>query len=154
MRAGFMSFGSGLLFAFGLGLSGMTQPAKVVGFLDFAGNWDPSLAFVMLGAIGVHTVLSRFILHRPTPFFANAFSVPTRNDVDPKLIGGAALFGAGWGLGGFCPGPALTSVGTGSFTVLIFVGAMMAGMGLFKLIENIGVPQTVRPNITGSIVDV
>jgi len=149
-----MSFGSGLLFAFGLGLSGMTQPAKVVGFLDFAGNWDPSLAFVMLGAIGVHTILSRFILHRPAPFFATTFSVPTRNDVDPKLIGGAALFGAGWGLGGFCPGPALTSVGTGSFTVLIFVGAMIAGMMLFKLVENVGTRQTVHSNIAGSIVDV
>ena len=154
MRAGFMSFGSGLLFAFGLGLSGMTQPAKVVGFLDFAGNWDPSLAFVMLGAIMVHMVLSRLILHRPAPFFATAFSVPTRNDIDPKLIGGAALFGAGWGLGGFCPGPALTSLATGSFTVLIFVGAMIAGMGLFKLVENVGMRQTVRSNIGGSIVDV
>ncbi len=154
MRAGFMSFASGLLFAFGLGLSGMTQPAKIVGFLDFAGNWDPSLAFVMLGAIGVHTVLSRLILHRPAPFFANAFSVPTRTDVDPKLIGGAALFGAGWGLGGFCPGPALTSVATGSVTVLIFVAAMMAGMLLFKLVENVGTRQTVRPHIGESIVDV
>ena len=103
---------------------------------------------------GVHIILSRFILHRPAPFFASAFAVPTRNDIDPKLIGGAALFGAGWGLGGFCPGPALTSVATGSVTVLIFIGAMMAGMLLFKLVENVGTQQTVRPTIAGSIVDV
>lgn len=154
MRAGCLSFASGLLFAVGLGLGGMTQPAKVVGFLDFAGNWDPSLACVMIGAIGVHGLLSRMILHRSTPVFSTAFSVPSRSDVDPKLVGGAALFGAGWGLGGFCPGPALTSLATGSATVLIFVGAMLAGMILFRLVENVGTPQTVRPPLGESIVDV
>jgi hypothetical protein len=131
------AFVSGLLFAIGLGISGMTQPAKVTAFLDFAGNWDPSLACVMIGAIMVHAVLYRLIRRRPVPLFASTFSVPTRTDIDPRLIGGAALFGIGWGLGGFCPGPAVTSLASGQVSVAIFVAAMVVGMYLYKLIEGL-----------------
>ena len=124
-------FLGGALFAVGLAVSGMTQPQKVIGFLDFAGSWDPSLMFVMVGAIGVNLVLLRLTLRRKAPVFAAAFQIPTRNDIDGRLLGGAALFGIGWGLAGFCPGPALTSLGTGSMKVVAFVGAMAVGMRLF-----------------------
>lgn len=126
-------FLAGALFAVGLAVSGMTQPAKVVGFLDVFGTWDPSLAFVMGGAVLVNMAFFRLTVRRPAPFFAAAFNLPTRTDLDPRLIGGAALFGLGWGLGGFCPGPALTSLPAASASVLTFVGAMFAGMWLFKL---------------------
>jgi hypothetical protein len=130
------AFVSGLLFAVGLGISGMTQPAKVTAFLDFTGNWDPSLACVMIGAITVHAVLYRVIRRRSSPLFASAFSVPTRQDIDLRLVGGAALFGVGWGLGGFCPGPAVTSLASGHASVVLFAAAMIAGMYLYKLLEN------------------
>ena len=135
------SFASGLIFALGLGISGMTQPAKVTAFLDFFGNWDPSLACVMIGAITVHAVLYRLIRHRSSPLFASAFSIPTRQDLDLRLVGGAALFGVGWGLGGFCPGPAVTSLVSGRGSVVIFVAAMIAGMYLYKLVEGLGLRQ-------------
>jgi hypothetical protein len=130
------AFVSGLIFAIGLGLGGMTQPAKVTAFLDFAGNWDPSLAFVMGGAVLVYAPLYHLIRRRSTPLFASTFSVPTRTDLDPRLLGGAALFGIGWGLGGFCPGPAVTSLASGHISVVTFVASMLAGMYLFKLIDN------------------
>lgn len=136
MNALLMSFVSGLIFAVGLALSGMTQPAKVTAFLDFAGDWDPSLALVMIGAILVHAVLYRLIRHRPSPVFASTFAVPTRKDIDVRLVGGAALFGIGWGLGGFCPGPAITALASGRMAVVIFVVSMLAGMYLYKLEES------------------
>jgi uncharacterized membrane protein YedE/YeeE len=129
------AFVSGVVFAVGLGLGGMTQPAKVIGFLDFAGNWDPSLAFVMIGAITIHAALYRMIHNRSSPPFSSTPSVPARVDIDPRLMGGAAIFGLGWGIGGFCPGPALTSLASGSASVLTFVVAMVAGMSLYKLTE-------------------
>lgn len=135
MNSRIAAFVSGLVFALGLGLSGMTQPAKVTAFLDITGEWDPSLAFVMVGAILVHAVLSRLIRHRQTPLFASTFTIPTRTDIDARLVGGAALFGIGWGLSGFCPGPAITSLVSGNVSVVIFVAAMLAGMYLFKLTE-------------------
>ena len=125
------AFVAGLLFAVGLGVGGMTQPAKVFGFLDVAGKWDPSLAFVMLGAIAVHATAMRGILGRRTPLFAVRFALPTRRDVDARLVAGAALFGAGWGLVGYCPGPAVTALGGGVPTAAIFVPAMVAGMWVF-----------------------
>lgn len=134
MRLEAVSFVSGLVFAVGLALSGMTQPAKVLGFLDVSGTWDPSLAFVMMGAIGVHALCYRFIRRRPAPIFAPEFALPTSQRVDAPLLLGAALFGVGWGLGGFCPGPALTSLVTGAPKVLVFVGAMLAGMYLHRLV--------------------
>lgn len=127
---------TGALFALGLALSGMTQPAKVLGFLDLFGSWDPTLMFVMGGAIMVHAPIYWLVVRkRPKPAFAQAFSLPVRRDVDKRLLGGAVLFGLGWGVAGFCPGPALVSVSTLTPTVLVFVGAMVAGMVLFHEIE-------------------
>jgi len=142
----FTAFLSGVVFAVGLGLSGMTQPAKVTAFLDFAGDWDPSLAFVMIGAIGVYATLYRFIRRLPAPFFSPTFALPTRTDIDFRLVGGAALFGVGWGLGGFCPGPALTSLASGKTSVLLFVASMLVGMYLYKLVENSGIRQATTPH--------
>lgn len=117
----------GLVFALGLAVSGMTQPAKVIGFLDVAGNWDPALAFVMGGAVTVTFFGYRWVLRRPMPVFGVHFDIPTRKDIDGKLVLGAALFGLGWGMAGFCPGPALVAVAGGSVDVLLFVAAMFAG---------------------------
>lgn len=120
---------AGLLFGLGLLVSGMTQPAKVVGFLDLSGTWDPSLAFVMAGAASVYAVLFHVIKRRRhDPWLDNTFHVPTRRDIDAPLVVGAALFGVGWGLGGLCPGPALVAAASGSFSAIAFVGAMLAGM--------------------------
>jgi uncharacterized protein len=125
-------FAIGLIFGFGLLLSGMSDPAKVLNFLDLAaipvGTWDPSLAFVMVGAIVVGFAGYRSVLRRPRPLFAERFHLPTRHDVDSRLVTGAAIFGVGWGLVGFCPGPALTALGFGSRSAVIFVFAMFAGM--------------------------
>lgn len=121
---------SGLLFGIGLGVSGMTLPSKVLGFLDVAGDWDPSLAFVMVGAIAVYAGLSWLIRKRPSPWFRSQFAIPTRRDLDPRLIAGAALFGVGWGIGGFCPGPALVTLGAALPSAIVFTAAMIAGMVL------------------------
>ncbi|MGR8919654.1 MAG: DUF6691 family protein [Gammaproteobacteria bacterium] len=117
----------GALFAVGLGISGMTQPAKVLGFLDVFGAWDPALMFVMGGAVTVTFAGYRWVLKRPMPLLAAKFEIPSRRDIDLPLIGGAALFGLGWGTAGFCPGPAITALASGSLDVLVFVGAMFAG---------------------------
>jgi uncharacterized membrane protein YedE/YeeE len=130
MKALLTSFVSGLVFAIGLGISGMTRPIKVIGFLDFFGAWDASLAFVMFGAIALYFVAQRITAKMRSPLLAPKFALPTRNDLDAKLILGAAIFGAGWGLGGFCPGPALTSLASGALPVLFFVIAMVTGMYL------------------------
>lgn len=122
------AFVAGLVFAVGLGLSGMTQPSKVIGFLNVSGDWDPSLAFVMGGAIAVHLTVNRFVQKRGRPLLADIFHLPTRQDVDAKLVLGAVLFGVGWGLGGFCPGPALVSAAAGQASALVFVAAMTVGM--------------------------
>ena len=126
---------SGFLFAFGLGLGGMTQPAKVVGFLNIAGDWDPSLACVMVGALLVHSSLVRLVLRRAKPIFASRFVLPTRADLDVPLIAGAALFGVGWGLVGFCPGPAVTALGAGMPEAAVFVPAMLVGMAIEHFFE-------------------
>jgi uncharacterized protein len=126
------ALGAGLLFAVGLGISGMTLPTKVIGFLDFFGDWDPSLAFVMGGAVAVHLVLHRLILRRPDPVLGGGFRLPARGEIDGRLVGGSALFGIGWGMGGFCPGPALVGLVTFLPGVLVFVGGMVLGMGLFR----------------------
>ncbi|MEZ4369770.1 MAG: DUF6691 family protein [Polyangiaceae bacterium] len=122
----------GLIFAVGLGLAGMTQPAKVVGFLNFTGRWDPSLAFVMLGAIGVNLVLFRLVLKRKSPLFEGLFQVPGNNHLDQRLIMGSAIFGVGWGLAGYCPGPAIVSTGGGNGHAVLFTAAMLIGMLLFR----------------------
>jgi len=128
------AFFCGLIFAFGLGLSGMTQPAKVVGFLDFTGAWDPSLAMVMIGAIAVHSLSYRSIVRRPSPLLAESFRLPSASAIDHRLLVGAALFGVGWGLVGYCPGPAVTAVGGASRPALLFVPAMMAGIALYHFL--------------------
>lgn len=120
----------GALFGIGLLLSGMTQPAKVIGFLNPTHHWDPSLAFVMAGAAGVYAVLFRMIRARGRPWLDVRFHLPTRRDLDLPLILGAALFGVGWGLGGLCPGPALVGAASGNGAVIAFVAAMLAGMYL------------------------
>ncbi len=124
---------SGFVFAIGLGLSGMTQPNKVVGFLDFGGDWDPSLALVMAGGIGVLLLAQWAARRMARPLFADSFPVLKRNEIDRRLVAGAAIFGVGWGLGGFCPGPALTSCGIGTRAALVFVPAMFAGFGAVRL---------------------
>ncbi|MDQ0509861.1 DUF6691 family protein [Ancylobacter amanitiformis] len=118
----------GLLFGLGLVLSGMSDPAKVLNFLDLAGSFDPSLAFVMGGAVLVAFLGYRLTLTRERPLLAPRFQLPTRRDIDARLIIGPALFGIGWGLGGFCPGPAFTALGLGEAGTLVFVPAMLAGM--------------------------
>lgn len=128
MKALITSFVSGVIFALGLGISGMTRPVKVIGFLDFFGSWDPSLAFVMIGAICVFFVAYRLSGSMSSPLLAAEFSIPKRTDLDIRLILGAAIFGAGWGLGGFCPGPAITSLASGAIPVVIFVVAMSVGI--------------------------
>ena len=124
LAAGF----AGALFGVGLGISGMTRPEKVVGFLDLAGAWDASLAFVMLGAIAVHLVAYRLLRRRTSPLFDTRFHHPTRNDIDRRLVLGGALFGVGWGLGGFCPGPGIVAAASGSPPAVAFVVAMTAGV--------------------------
>lgn len=129
-----LSLVSGVLFAFGLALSQMVNPAKVLNFLDIAGQWDPTLAFVMGGALLITIPAFRFILKRPHPLFANKFYMPTKSDIDARLVVGAAIFGAGWGMAGLCPGPALTAITTGLLPVLGFVAAMTAGVFLHKFL--------------------
>ncbi len=130
------AFASGLLFGFGLIVSEMVNPAKVLAFLDVFGSWDPSLAFVMGGAVAA-SALGYFIAkRRGVPVFAPRLEIPTRRDLDPRLIGGAALFGIGWGLVGLCPGPALTALTFGPWQVFVFVAAMIAGMALFRLVPD------------------
>lgn len=126
---------SGVLFGVGLLLSGMTKPSKVIGFLDVFGDWDASLALVMGGGVAVYSLLFRVITKRRAPLFELKFQLPTRRDIDRKLVVGAALFGVGWGLGGYCPGPGLTSVTQGG-AALGFVVALFVGMYLHDLAAN------------------
>jgi uncharacterized membrane protein YedE/YeeE len=118
----------GVLFGLGISLSGMANPAKVINFFDVAGTWDPSLAFVMGGAVIVAFLGYRIVLDRERPVFEPAFDVPTRRDLDARLIGGSAVFGIGWGIAGFCPGGALPALGTLDTRVFLFVAALLAGI--------------------------
>lgn len=135
MRPSLSAFLSGLIFAIGLGLGGMTDPANVLGFLDVFGDWDFRLAFVMGGAIAVHAPLRLLIQKRERPLFAAKFPAFAQCRVDPKLLVGSALFGVGWGLGGYCPGPALTALSTGALPLLVFVPSMFAGMYLAQVVQ-------------------
>ncbi len=127
---------AGLLFGVGLGVAGMLQPAKVAGFLDvFGGAWDPTLAFVMGGAVLTYGLAHPVITRRRAPWFDSRFFLPTRRDIDLRLVAGAAIFGLGWGLGGYCPGPALVSLTTLGAPALTFVAAMLAGMVAFRELE-------------------
>ena len=126
---------SGLVFGFGLILSGMANPAKVIGFLDIAGSWDPSLAFVMGGAIAIGFFAFKYAETRDTTLLGEELNLPRNNTVDKRLIGGSLVFGAGWGLGGFCPGPGLVSLGMGYSGGIIFALSMVVGMLAFELIQ-------------------
>ena len=135
----------GLLFGWGLLLSGMTDPGKVQGFLDPFGAWDPSLAFVMAGAIAVGALAFALAKKRATTFMGDALHLPTTRDIDKPLVAGALIFGAGWGLAGFCPGPSIVSMASGQPKGLVFVLAMLAGMLLFQWFEAAGARQDQRP---------
>lgn len=129
---------SGVLFGGGLALGGMTDPARVRGFLDVFGNWDPTLAFVMGGAVLVMIAAWQLQPHLARPLFADAFSLPTRSDLTPRLIGGAALFGIGWGIAGLCPGPGIAALVIEPVSAAIFIAAMLASMALARLTEGAG----------------
>lgn len=131
MRQGFVAVVSGFLFALGLAIAGMSSPGNVIGFLDLFGSWKPALAFVMVGAIGVHGIAYAFLRNKRRPLFAEGFRLPTRRDLDARLIGGSALFGVGWGLGGFCPGPGIIAPWSGAPVAIVFLSSMLAGMWLF-----------------------
>jgi uncharacterized protein len=120
-----VAFAVGVLFAVGLGIAGMTHPSKVLAFLDVTGDWDPSLAFVMGGGVLVNFVVFRLALRRGAPLLAPSFSLPAQTALDVPLLLGAAIFGVGWGIGGFCPGPALVSLAGGTAPVVAFVAAMV-----------------------------
>ena len=122
-----VSLVAGVVFGLGLAVAEMTNPLKVLDFLDLAGNWDPSLAFVMGGAVLVTLVAFRFVLRRPVPLYGDRFHLPTLTQLDRKLLGGAALFGIGWGLAGYCPGPALATILSGNSETWLFVPAMLVG---------------------------
>ncbi|MDQ3027950.1 MAG: YeeE/YedE family protein [Pseudomonadota bacterium] len=126
------AFIAGLVFGIGLIVSGMANPAKVLGFLDLAGRWDPSLALVMAGAIAVGGMGFAFARRRRETLLGTPMQLPTARDIDRRLVGGSLLFGVGWGLAGFCPGPAIVALGAGEMKALVFVGAMIAGMGIFE----------------------
>lgn len=132
-----MAFITGLIFGLGLIVSGMTNPSKVIGFLDLAGSWDPSLAFVMAGAIFVGIIAFRFAKAGQKSLLGDVMHLPTANQIDLRLIAGALVFGVGWGLAGYCPGPALTSIAQGGSKPLIFVVAMICGMAIFEIMERI-----------------
>jgi uncharacterized membrane protein YedE/YeeE len=125
------AFVSGLLVSAGLCLSGMTNPAIVLGFLDFLGHWDPTLVFVMAGAVGTHAILYRLITRRRNPMFAAQFSLPAKRAVDAPLLIGAAVFGVGWGLSGYCPGPVIAALPWGGRPALAFVAGMFGGMAAY-----------------------
>ena len=133
MKGIILAAAAGVLFGVGLLVSGMTVPAKVTGFLDVGGAWDPSLAFVMAAAIGVHAPLAALVRRRARPLFGDRFHLPPQAAIDLPLVAGAAIFGVGWGLSGYCPGPAIVSLGSGALGVLVFVAAFVVATALTRL---------------------
>ncbi|NSX53422.1 DUF6691 family protein [Parasulfitobacter algicola] len=136
-----VSYLIGLVFGVGISISGMANPAKVLNFFDVAGTWDPSLAFVMGGALFVTFAGYKLVLRNKTPVLGTVFQLPTRKDIDGQLIGGAAIFGIGWGIAGFCPGGALPALGTGRLEVLVFVISLIAGIYAAKAIQRTITPK-------------
>ncbi|MDO9421029.1 MAG: YeeE/YedE family protein [Herminiimonas sp.] len=130
-----IAFIAGLIFGLGLILSGMADPSKVLNFLDLSGDWDPSLAFVMGGAICVGVIAFHFAKKRQKSLLGDAMSLPTNTRIDRRLVLGSLVFGIGWGLAGYCPGPALVSLSSGNSKNIIFVIAMLAGMAMFEVLE-------------------
>ena len=135
MRTALTSIVSGVLFGAGLALGGMTDPARVRGFLDVLGNWDPTLAFVMGGAVIVMAIAWKIVPRLTEPVFAGEFHLPTQSDLTPRLIGGSALFGIGWGIAGLCPGPGIAALVIEPAAASIFVVAMLAGMAVVRLFD-------------------
>ena len=133
MKRAIVAFVCGLVFGAGLIVAQMSNPAKVIGFLDITGKWDPSLGLVMAGAVAVFGVLLRFALRQGTPLLAPRFTVPEKDSLDAPLMVGALIFGVGWGLSGFCPGPAIVSAAFGDTRVWAFVAAMIAGMLVYRV---------------------
>jgi uncharacterized membrane protein YedE/YeeE len=131
----FASWVAGVIFGLGLIVSGMANPAKVLGFLDLAGAWDPSLAFVMAGAIAVGAVGFAVARERTVSFLGAEMNLPTTRRIDRRLVAGSLTFGIGWGVAGFCPGPGLVALGMGEIKALVFVAAMLAGMGLYEVLD-------------------
>ena len=136
-----MALFAGLVFGLGLIVSGMTDPSKVIGFLDLAGAWDPSLALVMGGAIGVGLLAFRLARKRSQALLGGPMQLPSARQIDRRLVLGGLTFGVGWGLAGFCPGPALASLATGGSKPLIFTAAMLVGMVIFEVLERGALPQ-------------
>lgn len=136
-RIGIIAFFAGIVFAIGLGLSGMTDPGIVMGFMDVAGAWNPTLMFVMVGALLVYFTLSRATLSRNTPVVGPKFVLPTKSEIDARLIIGSSLFGVGWGLAGICPGPGITSLVTGAPHVAVFIATMAGGMYLNDVVNRV-----------------
>lgn len=130
-----LNLAAGLIFGLGLVISGMANPAKVLNFLDVTGSWDPSLAFVMLGAIAVTAMGFRLVLRRPKPLLEQSFQLPGQSSIDGPLVFGSAIFGLGWGLFGFCPGPAITSLGLAATSTLVFVPMMLIGIAAAAVIR-------------------
>lgn len=149
MRKVLAAFVAGFLFSIGLVITGMTHPENIVGFLDFFGNWRPELALVMAGAVGVYAVLYPLVLKRRFPLFAPAFDLPVVTKIDARLLIGAAAFGIGWGLGGFCPGPALTALGAGAVQAAVFVAALGVGVVLHHFAYKSGAPDAESNNSCG-----
>lgn len=137
MKNNLASLVVGFIFAIGLGISGMVRPEKVIGFLDVFGNWDASLAFVMIGAIAVHAVAYRLIRRRSSPLLSPSFQVPTSKELTPTLIIGSFIFGVGWALAGFCPGPAITSLASFQTRPVVFVVSMISGMLAFRIYQGV-----------------
>lgn len=135
MKSAIASLFAGLLFGLGLIVSGMANPEKVLGFLDIAGLWDPSLAFVMGGAIIVGLLAFTVARKRTLSFLGFSMKVPRHSHIDKRLVIGGLLFGIGWGIAGFCPGPGLVALGAGEIKAIVFVASMVAGMGIFELAE-------------------
>lgn len=133
MKKSLSAFLAGLIFSLGLGISGMTQTQKVIGFLDIFGNWDPSLLFVMIGAIVIHSIAYKLIRIRKTPILTSTLHISTKTKITKSLIIGSIIFGVGWGLGGYCPGPAIVSVVTFDKHAIEFVFSMILGMIVFNI---------------------
>ncbi len=143
------AFASGLIFGIGLIIAGMANPAKVLGFLDLAGTWDPSLAFVMGGGIAVGVIAFVLAKRRSLSLLGLPMQMPSARHIDRRLIGGSALFGIGWGLAGICPGPGLVLLGAGASKGLLFVAAMLVGMAVFEVIERRKAHRATRAAVSG-----
>jgi uncharacterized protein len=144
------AFAAGLVFGVGLIVSGMTDPGKVIGFLDITGTWDPSLAFVMIGAIFIGFFAFRIAGTRSRSLLHGAMHLPQRRDIDARLLIGSALFGVGWGMAGFCPGPALVSSASGVEAAAVFVAAMLGGMAVYTVLERLSTETVTETSSRGS----